>query len=1066
MGHLASHPSKVANETLNILLHAASCSPPAEETGNKIISRDPITQQADGHSTAKFSLVTAPESMAGGWFFAAAPARLCAMGCLVLALPAGQAFLPNFWSRILTFSWDSHTHQYMTEQALLNVTLDTLSAHRLQHFPDTSEQTGLGRGFWRAVGEVVRANANVDFWSSTRSDPEYHFDSERVEGATAKLREFWNQTLMSIRNKEYQGARKSLGQLLHSLQDFYSHSNWVEMGQQSVYLHLLHPEEPSVPVASVDIPTCAECYTTTCRDNVLPKLTQGQHPPLLTTGYFSTHPVKPPGKCSHGGLLDSSRHHEAKGGINKDSTSPIFSPHHYLHTEAARLATVATMAVLLDLRDAVGASSFLRLLSVRQQPALVFVMDTTGSMFEEITAARLRALSIIQDRAHDPEQPGTYLLVPFHDPDVGPVYETEDPEQFMLYLENLTALGGGDEPEMCLSAVLLALTHSPPLSEIFVFTDASPKDAHLNSTVEALALEKQSKVSFLLTEDPSCVGRCRGARRRRQTLSPDRFSLYTRLSLVSGGLTIFTTNNDIQRVSAIVQDNTAGGKVTLLHAEGDSRSVLNHSFHVDQAVKTVTLHLAGIINHCILTSPTGYIQSLLAELGPLAELERFQGLFRITLLPPIKRGQWHLSMWSEGPVTLNAIGDSSVDFLYYFAVEDNGTHPGLAKVEGSPVAGVPTFLVLSVTGLSPHEDVSFTHVTFLGVNGESLLEVPLNSSSSSASGEELIGRMESVPREPFSVRLSGRDGLGGPLERVSTEIIQPTFVQIEVLSAPHLVLGHRAMVRFHVLNHGPGRHFTLTTKDDRGFLSQTGPQNLYIGEKGSITGEVEINTPRTTEPGGAVTLILTVRAQDSPDGNYAVVHLTVTSPDPDLHPPSCSPVQVEAFCPPLCDQGNWTASLTVFDRGRSGLAAIQLSRGKGTLTLVQGQRLRERRKWKIDGKRDQEYGVDRHGIDGHRLKKHRHGRHEVPHLRLGEPPLNISAWANKASLHVRYTSNCCSPQAELLVWDGAGNMMRCHLSSSQEEVTKESASNAERRQIVHFVILMSISVPVLMLPLI
>lgn len=46
----------------------------------------------------------------------------------------------------------------------------------------------------------------------------------------------------------------------------------------------------------------------------------------------------------------------------------------------------------------------------------------------------------------------------------------------------------------------LALTRSPPLSEIFVFTDASPKDAHLFDVVKALALKKQSKVGF--TSDP------------------------------------------------------------------------------------------------------------------------------------------------------------------------------------------------------------------------------------------------------------------------------------------------------------------------------------------------------------------------------------------------------------------------------------------------------------------------------------------------------------------------------------------------------------------------------------
>lgn len=93
---------------------------------------------------------------------------------------------------------------------------------------------------------------------------------------------------------------------------------------------------------------------------------------------------------------------------------------------------------------------------------------------------------------------------------------------------------------------------------------------------------------------------------------------------------------------------------------------------------------------------------------------------------------------------------------------------------------MPTFLVLAVTGIQPNEGASFSHVTLLGANGESLLKVPLNSSSSSSSGKELVGSMASVPREPFCVRLSGKDGRGNRLERVATEMIQPTHVQIQV----------------------------------------------------------------------------------------------------------------------------------------------------------------------------------------------------------------------------------------------------------------------------------------------
>lgn len=76
-------------------------------------------------------------------------------------------------------------------------------------------------------------------------------------------------------------------------------------------------------------------------------------------------------------------------------------------------------------------------------------------------------------------------------------------------------------------------------------------------------------MTFLLTEDPNYAADSRGRskrrrRRRRRTrepLSPDRFSLYSSLSSLSGGLTVFTTNSDIQDVSTIVEDYTAVDKV-------------------------------------------------------------------------------------------------------------------------------------------------------------------------------------------------------------------------------------------------------------------------------------------------------------------------------------------------------------------------------------------------------------------------------------------------------------------------------------------------------------------------
>ncbi|XP_053728230.1 von Willebrand factor A domain-containing protein 7 [Synchiropus splendidus] len=919
---------------------------------------------------------------------------------LLLALPC-WGFLPNFWSQVLTLAWDSRTHQYLTERAILNVTLETL---RASGTPEN--QARMGRGFWRAVGEVAKSNAAMDFLSSTRSDPVYHFDSEQVESATVMLRQFWAHTLLSVRANQYARARSSLGQLFHSLQDFYSHSNWVEMGQRFIYLHLLHPEEAAVPLAERDTPTCMECFSATCRNNLHPGLTnREQGYPLLTTGYFSSSPPKPEGKCSHGGVLDGSRTMGARGGINKDSTAPLFSPHHYLHQVAAGLAEEATAAVLRDLRDTVGVQPFLRLFSVKQVPALVFVLDTTGSMFEEITAARLRAHSIIQSRASGPERLGTFLLVPFHDPEVGPVYETEDPSQFMEYMENLMALGGGDEPEMCLSAIQLALTHSPPLSEIFVFTDASPKDAHLFDVVKALALDKQSKVTFLLTEDPKYTTESRGRRRRRKKrgLSPNRFDLYSSLSAASGGLTIFTSNSDIHRVSSIVEDNTAADKVTLLHVESEEDSTSLHSFRVDSSVTDVTLHIAGVLRESVLTDPSGQTQSLLSPGGTLAVCQQFEGLHRIHLLPPIQPGPWSLRAKSDGRITFSVIANSSVDFFYYFATVTNETHPGLARVEGSPIAGTSAFLVLSVTGLN--RDTTFSHVTLLGSEEQSLEQVFLNSSSmASPSVEELVGWVESIPRVPFSVRLTGRDGRGNRLERVAAEMIHPTHVQIQVSSVPLLVPGHSTTVDFDITNHGPERLFSLTADDDCGYLHTTGPHRFPVGEREQFHGQVGLHTPAGARAGATVTLTLTVQALNSADGNYAVVYLPVVPPDPDTSPPSCTAALLDSSCAASCTNSTWSVSVALSDRGRSGLAALQLQRGDGVLTRFSG--LAPTR---------QEGGTEEREV----------------RLESGDPPLNLSQWASSQPLWLTYTSSCCSRRAELLVWDSAGNMKRCHLTSEQ-----------------------------------
>ncbi|KAG6921053.1 von Willebrand factor A domain containing 7, partial [Chelydra serpentina] len=196
--------------------------------------------------------------------------------------------------------------------------------------------------------------------------------------------------------------------------DFYSHSNWVELGHRGIHPDLLQPGRELGSIAGADVRTCCTCTGWTCDGNLLASLRDRG---LLTSGYFGPEPEKPPGKCSHGGQFDSSRLRDPEGGINKDSSSPLFSPHHYLHGPAAGLAREASARFLRDLRrDLAYDKRFMRLLDVSPAVGLSFVVDTTGSMGEEIGAARLQARDILTRRLGGPEEPDFYLLVPFHDP--------------------------------------------------------------------------------------------------------------------------------------------------------------------------------------------------------------------------------------------------------------------------------------------------------------------------------------------------------------------------------------------------------------------------------------------------------------------------------------------------------------------------------------------------------------------------------------------------------------------------------------------------------------------------
>ncbi|KAM4835035.1 von Willebrand factor A domain-containing protein 7 [Thomomys bottae] len=863
---------------------------------------------------------------------------------LQLLLSSTSAFLTNVWN--LLVAPDSISHQHMTEEAALNVTLQLFLEHPLPGRPPLRREDFLGktiltdhlfaayfgpeytsRRFRAALQEVSRANAAQDFLPTFKNDPDWHFDAERLDQGRTRLTEALQETVVAARALDYTLARKRLGAALHALQDFYSHTNWVELGIQKPHPYLLGPTKQLWNVAPARAITCKDCTELSCPENLLTVT-------LLTSGYYGTHPPKPPGKCSHGGRLDQSRSQPPQGGINKDCTSPSFSPHHMFHTEAAHLALLSTIEAFSLLRSRLGDSGFSKLLDITPASSLSFVLDTTGSMGEEINAAKIQTRHIIEQRRGSPMEPLHYILVPFHDPEFGPVFTTSNPDSFWQQLNEIQALGGGDEPEMCLSALELALLHTPPLSDIFVFTDASPKDAFLTNRVESLTQERRCRVTFLVTEDPSRVQ----GRARREVLSPLRFEPYEAVAQASGGEVIFTKDQHIQDVAAIIGESSA----TLVTLPLEPPVVVpgrTFVFHVDRLLHKLTVRVHGEIDSFWIKSPSGASQSQEEGIGPLGHTRRFGQFWMVTVTDPPQTGTWEIQVAAKGTPRVRVQAQTSLDFLFHFGIPmDDGPHPGFYPLT-QPVAGLQTQLLVEVTGLDSRRNLSdpcFSHAVLRRVpEGTELGRVSLEPVGPPEQGllTALLPPTLLSTSQHFSLELIGQNGEGQGVHRAAPQPCTVAPVLLE-LSSPSsfLVPGSKVPLSLHISSFSSPQDLELKTFVNPSFALTSNLTRAHLGLNESSSGRLWLKVPDSAAPNSMAMVTVTAvgRGANPEPPTHAFLRLLVQDPAEQDQPGATA----SASSPVLSSAKPLSHPSTLVAQGRAGRGSSWWGTVAGVLLLL------------------------------------------------------------------------------------------------------------------------------------
>ncbi|XP_024146586.1 von Willebrand factor A domain-containing protein 7 [Oryzias melastigma] len=774
-----------------------------------------------------------------------------------------------------------------------------------------------GAKFHSALQEIYTQNGLVDR-DFVNSAP-HHFNSEAFLEGRNLITQGMVAIKANIRETNFKAARETLGRILHTLQDFYSHSNWVELGFTEPYINLIRPDLPLDNLADVDTATCSDCASGTCPNPVLPNILTEKK---LTSGYMGVHSsAKPKGKCSHGGPSDMTSSVIPRGGISKDERR---SDNQNFHDAAVKAATAASSQLLEDIRLVVGNNDFLRMMGIARASVLCFVIDTTGSMSDDIDEARSVVYEIIDSKKGTQDEPSEYILVPFNDPHFGPMTRTTDPNKMKAEISKLTATGGGDTPEMCLSGLQLALTGAPSSSQIYVFTDATAKDIALKDTIVALIRSTKSTVSFFMTGS---------SRRRRRSLRAASFEDYKDLALASGGQAIQVSKAQLPQATDIILDTSTSALVTVLQRAREAGTQETFSFTLDESLQNVTIYITGGSVAFTLTNPAGLNQNQGQVSGELGTIQTVGNLWRIRLNPDKQAGKWTINIKSSAPFTLKVTGQSTVTFIYDFVESFSGPHPGYAPLSGRPQAGQPATMMLSVIGRNGPSSVTVKEVGLVLVSGP---ESTTSSTIEDMGSGEILVTIDAVPEGEFVITLKGTDKVSNSdFQRQSTTQMSVSKVQIQAVVDSSAEPGKDFTLPFRVITQGAGGLYTINAKNDRNF-PMTFPNSLTLTTGEYTNATLIVKPPADTESGTDITLTLDAKSSTDAESNYVVLRLSVVTKITDFSPPQCKDVIVVADdCPEnvnMCAPYRWELSANLTDNNGTGIESISLRQGNGILS--------------------------------------------------------------------------------------------------------------------------------------
>lgn len=680
----------------------------------------------------------------------------------------------------------------------------------------------------RAILEVRDSTAGVDEIVSSRGElsvPTAHCDDELLPECSQRIIAIKNATigLLAAPEPDGEGARRQVGRALHTLQDFFSHSNWINIsggqpGLGTTVIPRLAPSQDTCErgLSSIGSGTLAAFGLS-----------------FPTTGYFNPFLAPPEGKCNHGLLLDPGIHKDAPGRAG--------------HAPARAAAVDATESLIRQILAAPGVAgndkAIRAFLDVRG--AVGFVVDDTGSMGGVIAGVKSSIARIVETVRTSPNQPDRYLLVNFGDPEVGPAFVTADAAALLARANALSAAGGGDCPELSMAGTLRAVNAAPNGSQLYVFTDASAKDAALSGNVVTQANAKDITVTFFT------FGSC----------SPIDPAYYTIAAETGGQLyALQRTAEETEKVFGLVMPYVSASPKSLLAAKGMVGGARNLQFPVDRTLRSLQVSVAVDAGASArLFDPAG--REVVGGTAGVT-ITPLTGGKLIALTAPAA-GNWRLALAGVGNYDVSVSGDSPLELNRFEFVETRGRegHEGLYAIKSQPLARATQQARATVLG-------AFNTAQFALVNeaGDTIAPLPATRRAGETMPDEFLADFV-LPTQPFRVMVSGRLATGDAFQRIHPPLFLGRTVKVETLGGGFGAFspGQSYAVRFRVTNLGAQDTFAVNATDERGFV-QDYPRSLVLGPNGSAFVDVRIAIPAATPVGTTNAVSLAVTGASSANG--------------------------------------------------------------------------------------------------------------------------------------------------------------------------------------------------------